>query len=330
MPRKVLLVVNRTRTEAADAAAEVALLIARHGTLLGELDAGGVDVPEVAREADLIVVLGGDGTLLGQSRRFAGLRAAMLGVNMGRLGFIAEFDGAALHDQARDLFGEGPIRTRALGLIAASVTRGEKTTFAGVAINEAVVTAGPPYSVITLRISVGGAPGPTFNGDGLIVSTPTGSTAHNLSAGGPIVAPGVDAVVMTPIAPHSLAFRPIVVPGGTPIELDVIAANDGIPEPLSEHAALSEPAAPARAASVPSDSGGSARAGASGSESDERWHGTTLLLDGQVHTSLRAGDRVLIARHEPGVRFVVNPDHDYWQTLITKLRWAQPPAWRGR
>lgn len=326
MPRKVLLVVNRTRTEAADVAAEVALLIARYGTLLGELDASGLHVPDIAREADLVVVLGGDGTLLGQSRRFAGLKAAMLGVNMGRLGFIAEFDGAALHDQARDLFGEGPIRTRALGLIAASVTRGDKTTFAGVAINEAVVTAGPPYSVITLSISVGGAPGPTFNGDGLIVSTPTGSTAHNLSAGGPIVAPGVDAVVMTPIAPHSLAFRPIVVPGGTPIELDVIAANEGISEPEG----LSEPDARARVEASATPAPGTVLAGASGAASDERWQGTTLLLDGQVHTSLRAGDRVMIARHEPGVRFVVNPDHDYWQTLITKLRWAQPPSWRGR
>ncbi len=91
--------------------------------------------------------------------------------------------------------------------------------FVGHALNEAVVTAGPPYRVIELCIVINGEPGPSVRGDGVIVSTALGSTAYNVSAGGPIVHPGVDATLITPIAAHSLAFRPIAVPGDSTIEI---------------------------------------------------------------------------------------------------------------
>jgi NAD+ kinase len=140
--------------------------------------------------------------------------------------------------------------------------------------------------MISIAMRIDGAEGPTVSGDGIIVSTPTGSTAYNVSAGGPIVAPEVDAMVITPIAAHSLSFRPIVVGAGSRIELEMLQVNaqDGT--------------------------------------------GTSLVLDGQVRSPLRRGDRVLIARDGPEVRFVRNPRAGYWSTLIDKMQWAVPPRLR--
>ncbi|MEO1715485.1 MAG: NAD(+)/NADH kinase [Planctomycetota bacterium] len=103
---------------------------------------------------------------------------------------------------------------------------GSSDPVVGHALNEAVVTAGPPYRVIELGITIEGEPGPAVRGDGIIVSTSLGSTAYNVSAGGPIVHPGVDATLITPIAAHSLAFRPIAVPGASAIELAPTQLND--------------------------------------------------------------------------------------------------------
>lgn len=288
MPRSALLVVNRQRPEAAASAREVMELITRHGTLLAETESHDPKIPELAAKADLVVVLGGDGSLLGQARRIAGLGVPVLGVNFGRLGFIAEFELHALTEQARTIFGDGPLHTRELRFLSVSIVRADKSVgFQAIALNEAVITAGPPYRVIQLAISIDNLPGPSFGGDGLIVSTPTGSTAYNLSAGGPIVAPGVDAFTITPIAPHSLSFRPILVAGTSQIELTLSRAN-----------------------------------------SDAGTEGTTLILDGQVMQPLRTGDRVQIRRAEETLRFVVNPKADFWSALTTKLRWAEPPRMR--
>jgi NAD+ kinase len=95
------------------------------------------------------------------------------------------------------------------------------------AINDCVITAGPPFRMIELEISINGNEGPTLTGDGVIIATPIGSTAYNVSAGGPIVQPTLDAMIITPIAAHSLAFRPIVVGIGGAIEIDVARANTG-------------------------------------------------------------------------------------------------------
>jgi NAD+ kinase len=134
--------------------------------------------------------------------------------------------------------------------------------------------------------------GPTVNGDGMIVSTPTGSTAYNVSAGGPIVSPDVDALVITPIAAHSLSFRPIVVGAASRIELIMNRVN-----------------------SSGADGGGCA--------------GTTLVLDGQVVCPLAEGDRVVLGLDPRPVRFVRNPRGGYWTTLTEKMHWAAPPRLRN-
>lgn len=294
MGRNVLLLTNRDRPDAAAAAGEVRDLVSRWGRLVAEAEAGSSPFVE-GKDIDLIVVLGGDGTLLSESRRYAPLGRPMLGVNFGKLGFLAEFDLDSLRRQADAIFGSEAITVRELPLLRTSIhPAGSRNApaaaprFTGEALNECVITAGPPYRLVSISISIDGHPGPTLGGDGLIVSTPTGSTAYNLSAGGPILAPEVNAFTITPIAAHSLAFRPIVVSSASRIELTLLRTNTDGPD-----------------------------------------HGTTLVLDGQVHAPLYRGDRVTITTSDRRVRFARNPEGNYWSTLIGKLNWAAAPRLRG-
>lgn len=225
MGRAVLLVVNRRKPDAVSAIDRVRELIAAHGTLVGETDTEHEEA-SAAEGAELIVVLGGDGTLLSQARRFADLGVPLLGVNLGKLGFMAEFDLGAFERSAPGLLAGRALTVREHRRLAAGVYRGNGSVFEGTALNDAVVTAGPPFRMIELSLSIDGGPGAKVNGDGLVVATPTGSTAYNLSAGGPIIEPAVDALSITAIAAHTLAFRPIVVDGSTPIELRVLRANE--------------------------------------------------------------------------------------------------------
>jgi len=224
--RRALLIVNREKPEADASAKHVESIIARHSEVVGLLNADH-DVEPItdARGADLIVVLGGDGTLISQSRRCVDLGLPLLGVNLGKLGFLAEFDVPALEQAGNEIFGGGELATRRVGLLRAQVFEGAHAVFSGVALNEAVITAGPPYRMIELALSIDGEEGPTITGDGLIVSTPTGSTAYNASAGGPILEPDLAGMAITPIAAHSLAFRPLVVSGDSRVEVRVLKAN---------------------------------------------------------------------------------------------------------
>jgi len=288
MPRSVLLVVNTDKPQAERARPLVERLAREHGRLLDTIPARcDPEPPPAARDADLIVVLGGDGTLLSQARRFAGVGPPLLGVNLGNVGFLAEVDLPTLEARAHALFGGADLPVRALPLLNAQLASPSDSTPAevGSALNEVVLTAGPPYRMITARLRVDDQDGPEVSGDGVIFSTPTGSTAYNVSAGGPIVAPGVDAFVITPIAAHSLAFRPIVVPGDSTIDLILTRANK-----------------------LDDDSG------------------TSVVLDGQHRLPIAAGDRLRVTRRRDAVRFVTNTDTTYWSTLLGKLHWAAAPG----
>jgi NAD+ kinase len=301
VPRSVLLLVNAEKPDAVAAAAEVRSLIARHGTLAAELRAemGPPLMPSDVHGADLIVVLGGDGTLLSQSRRCADLHLPLLGINLGKLGFLAEFDVAAIREQAAHLFSGEPLPMRAVHLLQAAVfTGGEsRPRYTGTVLNEVVVTAGWPFRMISIGLKIDGQEGPTISGDGIIVSSPSGSTAYNVSAGGPIVAPDLKAMVITPIAAHSLSFRPIVVGGQTSVELLMHQVN-------------SSPAA------------------AGSQEPQQACEGTMLVLDGQHRLGLSTGDRIVISHDSRAVRFVTNPKAGYWTRLIEKMQWAAPPRLR--
>ena len=306
--RSVLLLVNRHKPDVVAALDEVrGLIAAGGGRIVTELDADGRPVTQAESDgADLIVVLGGDGTLMAQSRRCVALGLPMLGVNLGKLGFMAEFDLPSLRAQAASLFNGSPLMVQDRPMLRVFATPRDAAAAAepaplsqSLALNDAVVTAGPPYRMISIRIRIDGHDGPTVAGDGLIVSTAIGSTAYNASAGGPIMSPDVPALVMTAIAPHTLSFRPVVVNLSSTIELDIIEANDGdlLPGDTAQQAAA---------------------------------RGTALVLDGQVPTPLRTGDRITIRTHARPARFVRNPSGSYWNTLLTKRRWAAPPAVRAR
>jgi len=224
--RAVLVAINSQKPSAGETADRLCAVIERHGTLVGRVDVAEGCELDLARKADVIAVLGGDGTLLAATRCFFAVEAPLLGINTGRVGFLAAFDAESLEENAPALFGDEPLSTRTLRMITARVRgpRGEEETLH--ALNELVITAGPPFRMITLDISIDGERGPSVSGDGLILSTPTGSTAYNVSAGGPIVAPDVGGLVLTPIAAHSLSFRPIVLPERARIEVEVGAGND--------------------------------------------------------------------------------------------------------
>lgn len=291
MSRRVIVLVNMSKPEASAAAQEIRALVERHGSLVAELPAvDEVLPPGLAQRADLAVVLGGDGTLLSQARRFVGTGLPLLGVNVGKVGFTTEFGLGAVKLHARELFGESPLMTRRVGLLRVVVeSRGTpEPSFEGCALNDAVITAGPPYRLVSLSIRIDQAPGPVMNGDGLVISSPTGSTAYNLSAGGPIVEPTVAAMVITPICAQSLAFRPIVVPASSRIQAELLRVNDG--------------------------DGGTPGTG-----------GTTLVLDGQMHRRLMKGDRVTVTTLSEGVDFVVNPESGFWSRLMGKMHWAATP-----
>jgi NAD+ kinase len=170
--------------------------------------------------SDLVVVLGGDGTLIGMAGRIAraGSDVPILGVNFGSLGFLTEITLPELYSSLEAvLAGQAMIEARAM--LSAQTTRGESLFADHIVLNDIVITKGALSRIIEMSVMVGDDPVTRVRADGLIVATPTGSTAYNLAAGGPIVHPAVDAVALTPIAPHTLTNRPIVIPGGSEIRI---------------------------------------------------------------------------------------------------------------
>lgn len=222
-PCRSAIISSRKPGRAANLLPEVREIIAAHGELLAELG------PEDAlpEEADRLVVIGGDGTLIAAIRRTLGSGVPILGVNAGRLGVLAEFDVDSLRTHATDIFGAEPLVREHLVLGVTVLSPDGSKRLESVAVNDSVVTAGPPFRMIELQLTIDGSEGPNLNGDGVIIATPIGSTAYNVSAGGPIVQPSVEAMVITPVAPHSLAFRPIVADASTSVEIVVTHANAG-------------------------------------------------------------------------------------------------------
>lgn len=163
--------------------------------------------------ADLVVVLGGDGAILNTAVRLAGRRIPLLGIRLGTFGFLAELDPSTWRaGLERALSGGGREVDRPLLEVRRRGRSGGKS--AGLALNDAVVTARVPARMLALRLHVDGEPVATYRGDGLIVATPTGSTAHSLAAGGPVVEPETPALLVTPLAPHTLSSRPLVLGPG--------------------------------------------------------------------------------------------------------------------
>jgi NAD+ kinase len=179
-----------------------------------------VDKDELPRHVDMIVVLGGDGTLLGTAGRIAkaGSDIPILGVNFGSLGFLTE---VTLPEIFTSLEGavNGTAQIEERMMLHVAVVAGARRLAERVVLNDVVVTQGALSRIIELSVSVDGESMMRVKADGLIIASPTGTTAYNLSAGGPIVHPQVDGLTITPIAPHTLTNRPVVVPGSSEIRI---------------------------------------------------------------------------------------------------------------
>jgi len=311
MPSKrVILVANTNRPEIRDLLSDFRPWLRRHAEVVGEFCSACGKALDGTRfthidealdpahrvEADLAIALGGDGTILSQAREFVDTDIPLLGVNLGHLGFLAEFDLDTFMDSAEEILGPGTLLFRERTLVEAMIfsteveiacdltamnreERRSNARFQGVALNECAVVSGPPFRMIELALQLDSHPTPTIKGDGLIISTPTGSTGYNVSAGGPIISPELDCFAVTPIAVHSLALRPLIVNSKFPIVIHVNEVNEG----------------------------------------------TTMSLDGQIFAPLREGDRVTVSRYGRKVRMVANPAVDFWQTLVNKMHWAATP-----
>lgn len=186
--------------------------------------------PPAPPEADLALVFGGDGTILRVARWLNGRTIPIMGINLGKLGYLAEFALEELAEQLpRVLAGECRLSSRMM-LDCAVVPQHRSANpdaFGAIALNDVVIHAGQPFRVIELRVTIGPDVFASYFGDGLILSTASGSTAYNMSAGGPIISPEVPAIVLTPICPHSLSYRPVVLPASAEVRIEAIEANEG-------------------------------------------------------------------------------------------------------
>jgi len=166
---------------------------------------------EVAEKADLMIVLGGDGTLLAVARAIGSRPVPILGVNLGTLGFLAEIAQEELFETLEEILAGRFVVEHRMRLDVA-VERAGEVVGDYLALNDAVLARTALSRIVDLEVRADGAEVTTYYGDGLIVATPTGSSAYSLSAGGPLVLPGVEAIVLAPICPHTLTKRPLVLP----------------------------------------------------------------------------------------------------------------------
>jgi NAD+ kinase len=175
---------------------------------------------ELPKACDLVVILGGDGTLIGMAGRIAqaGTDVPILGVNFGSLGFLTEITLPELHDALEStLAGTAEIDSRMM-LLARTVRNNQPFSEHAV-LNDIVITKGALSRIVEISVSVGEESVTRVRADGLIIASPTGSTAYNLAAGGPIVHPALDAILLTPIAPHTLSNRPVVIPASSEVHV---------------------------------------------------------------------------------------------------------------
>jgi NAD+ kinase len=228
---------------------------------------------------DALMTLGGDGTLLRGARFLAGRQVPILGVNLGRIGFLTSC-GADELELALQRFAAGDFRAEARMALDARVldaSGGERRNSR--ALNDAVLHKGGFARVVRLRVLVNGEAIASYAADGICISTPTGSTAYSLSAGGPVVVPTVESIILTPISAHALSLRPVVLPPSAEV---LVQAADGPDELL-------------------------------------------VTIDGQVGTTLAAGESLAVCRAERPVLIVRFPGATFFTRMRRKLGWGGLP-----
>jgi NAD+ kinase len=229
--KRVGVIGNLEKASCAEAVSRAARLVAAAGRKLYSDPATGrlpklkavvsADVATLAREVDLLLVFGGDGTLLHAAREIAGSRTPILGINIGSLGFLTAVPSADLARALKQVWNsEFSFESRVL--LQAAGTAKERT-FDEIALNDVVISRGIASRLIELDVCVDGDPLTRYRCDGLIVSSPTGSTAYSLAAGGAVVFPTAEVLALTPICPHTLSNRSLILPLNATIEVEVIS-----------------------------------------------------------------------------------------------------------
>ncbi|TCS36810.1 NAD+ kinase [Paucimonas lemoignei] len=180
---------------------------------------------QIGQQADAAIVVGGDGTMLGIARQLAPFNVPLIGINQGRLGFMTDIPVDRMMPVLADMLA-GKIESEQRSLLEGEVLRDGVSIFQSVAFNDVVVSRGSGAGMAELRVQVDGHFMYNQRSDGLIVATPTGSTAYALSAGGPLLHPGLGGIAMVPIAPHALSNRPIVLPDSSEIVIEVVNGRD--------------------------------------------------------------------------------------------------------
>ena len=218
---RVLILVNPEKPGAREAAESLCPWVE------SRVVAQAMDLAEgpVEAEADLVVVLGGDGSILQAARMLAGREVPVVGINLGKLGYLAEFTAEEFCQRFDDITaGRMPVSRRLMLSVRYEPAGGQATEYP--VLNDVLVAGGEPHRMVGIAASIDGEPLTIYYGDGVLVSTPTGSTAYCMASGGPLLAPGVEAVVLVPICPHSLTHRPVVLRPETEITLQLSDLQD--------------------------------------------------------------------------------------------------------
>jgi NAD+ kinase len=181
----------------------------------------------LAEKIDLLIVLGGDGTLLSGARAMGNKRVPILAVNLGGLGFLSSVTLEELYPVLETILSGGH-KTSERMMLEADILRGGKPVERQNALNDAVITKKALARMLEFDLFVDDAPVARYRADGLIIATPTGSTAYSLAAGGPIVDPHLEALVITPICPHMLTNRPLVIPDTARVEIDIASTDEPV------------------------------------------------------------------------------------------------------
>jgi len=257
--------------------------------LLGNLfvDSHISDGEHLGQFCDLVIVVGGDGSMLGAARALSTQSVPVLGINRGSLGFLTDISPDEIEARVGDVL-SGLYSLEERFLLEAKVVRGSDVVARGDALNEVVLHRGASLRMIEFALYLDGHFVYSQHSDGLVVSTPTGSTAYALSGGGPILHPALDAIALVPMFPHTLTSRPIVVAGNSQMRIVLGAIG------LNEAAGLDE---------------------AKGSQPE-------LSCDGQMHVLLQAGDEVHVHKKAERLQLIHPLDHNYYETCRTKLGWG--------
>lgn len=217
---KIVITSTHYKPRAQELARRLVVSAERPGVeVITDLD-GVAPLQSLAFDADLVIAVGGDGTLLGTARRLIGCSVPVVGVNLGKLGFLAEH---RFEDVLAYLEGSEPDGWRLSPKMMLQLTLNGDTGNDQFALNDVIVSQGVMTRLIDIGMEVDGLHATEYRADGLVVSSPTGSTAYSLSLGGPILGQGLRAIVVTPIAPHSLTNRPIVLEGDSQVSFEVLS-----------------------------------------------------------------------------------------------------------